>query len=69
MAAKLPNDNLFFPIILSFIILLKESFWGRGRRKPLSLSGVDDILVKEKTFFQKYLVSGLSFLHFILSQA
>jgi len=36
MAAEFPNDNLFFSIILSFIILLKESFWGRGRRKPLS---------------------------------
>lgn len=38
-----PNDNLFFPIILSFIILLKESFWGGEGEESLSLSLVSMI--------------------------
>lgn len=37
MAAKLPNDNLFFPIILSFIILLRRAFGGRHKKAPISL--------------------------------
>lgn len=39
---------------------------GRGRRKPLSLSGVDDILVKEKKYSSKYIKfqDSLSFILF-----
>lgn len=62
MAAKLPNDNLFFPIILSFIILLRRAFGGEAQESPY-LSGVDDILVKREHSSK---ISSFGTLSFIL---